>query len=336
MANKVLSICIATYNRAHLIGETLESILPQVTDQVEVLVVDGASSDDTEAVVHGYQGKYLQLRYVRLQKKGGVDQDYNRSVELAEGEYCWLFTDDDVLKPGAIEAVLEAIRQDYNLIVVNAEIRNIDLSQQLAERFMTTKTDHIYEDNSTDNELFFASTCSYLSFIGGVIIRRNIWLSRDRSTYFGSRFIHVGVIFQCPIPGKVFVIAAPWIVIRLGNAEWASLGFEIWMFKWPELIWSFSGFTNSSKLAVCRHMPWQRLHALIYYRAIGNYSLDEYSKYLEHRLSFKWQHFIARMIAQIPFWMTNSFMRVYAKMHRNKMLMYHLKNSLNSYNKDPK
>ena len=132
------------------------------------------------------------------------------------------------------------------------------------------------------------------------------------------------------------MIATPWIVVRLGNAEWANLGFEIWMFKWPALIWSFSDFTNSSKLSVCHQMPWQRLHTLIYYRAMGLYSLAEYSKWLERRLSFYWQRFIARVIAQIPLEIANSFMRLYAKICQNKVLMYNLKNSRISYKQDYK
>ena len=331
MASKKLSICIATYNRANLIGQTLESILSQVTDDVEVLVIDGASTDNTTEVVTEYGERFKQLRCVRLPEKGGVDQDFDRAVGLAEGEYCWLFSDDDLLKPGAMQMVLAAIQNDYSLVIVNAEISNVDFSEKLAERKLPAISDHIYEDNDRDKERFFAEVGDYLTFIGGVVVRRDIWLSRNRSKYYGSRFIHVGVIFQSPLPGKVFVIAEPLIAIRLGNAEWASLGFEIWMFKWPELIWSFSDFSDISKSSVCRQRPWQRIHVLIYYRAMGIYSLSEYSKYLSQRLRFKGQRFVARIIAKMPFGVANGLMRLYAIVLQNKLLMYNLRNSYVSY-----
>ncbi len=54
MTKHLLSICIATYNRAEYIGETLESIIPQVTDEVEIVIVDGASTDNTSSVVKHY------------------------------------------------------------------------------------------------------------------------------------------------------------------------------------------------------------------------------------------------------------------------------------------
>jgi abequosyltransferase len=327
MAKKALSICIATYNRAQFIGATLESILPQLTDDVEVLVVDGASPDNTEEVVRRYCDQCSQLKYIRLANKGGVDQDFDRAVGLAEGEFCWLFSDDDILKPGAIPAVLDAIREDYNLVVVNSEIRNVDLTELLAERKWPMMTDRVYEDNPSDKDRFLAEVGDYLTFIGGVVIRRSVWLSRDRAKYYNTRFIHVGVIFQSMLPGKMLVIATPWIVIRLGNAEWASLGFDIWMFKWPELIWSFTHFSEDSKRAVCRPLPWQRLHTLIYYRALGIYSPTEYSRWLACRLKFRWQRLTARMISLMPFWIAQRILRIYAAIHRDRLLIYNLRNS---------
>src|SRR6266571_3092358 len=100
-----LSICIATYNRADVIGETLESILPQLREGVELVVVDGASPDATESDVNSYFSGRSDCRYVRLPTKGGVDQDYCLAVEYAKGQYCWLMTDDDILKPNAIDRV---------------------------------------------------------------------------------------------------------------------------------------------------------------------------------------------------------------------------------------
>ena len=324
----LLSVCIATYNRAKFIGSTLESIVSQVEDGVEILVVDGASPDNTEEVVRKYQQKCPQLRYVRLPVKGGVDQDYDRAVELAEGEYCWLFTDDDLLKPGAVSVILDAVRKGYNLVIANAEIRNLDLFRPLAYRKLSLMEDRVYEDIPVDKERFLAEVGDYLTFIGGVVIKRELWLARDRAKYYGSRFIHVGVIFQRPLPGRMLALATPQIVIRLGNAEWSSLSFEIWMFKWPDLIWSFTDFSDASKRAVCRPNPWRRLHTLLYYRALDVYSLTEYNKLLAHRLNSGWKRLVARGFAVMPGRIANALMLLYAELRRNNLLIYSLQNSI--------
>src|SRR5271165_2413917 len=101
-----LSVCIPTYNFGAFIGETLESILPQVEEGVEVIVLDGGSDDDTSVVVESLQQRYPSLRYERRDERGGIDRDIARTVDLARGEYCWLFCADDVMKPGAIGRML--------------------------------------------------------------------------------------------------------------------------------------------------------------------------------------------------------------------------------------
>lgn len=95
-ANIRLSFCIPTLNRGAFIGETLESIVSQATDEVEIVIVDGGSRDNTQEVVCQYQQRFPRLRYVRDdgQKTGssgsapsanGFDRDCNRAVELAQG-----------------------------------------------------------------------------------------------------------------------------------------------------------------------------------------------------------------------------------------------------------
>jgi glycosyltransferase involved in cell wall biosynthesis len=212
-----LSICIATYNRADYIGETLESIIPQVTDEVEIVIVDGASTDSTGSIVKSYSEVCNQIHYVRLPSKGGVDQDYDQAVELAQGEYCWLFTDDDVIKDGAIEKVLLEMAQGYSLIIVNSEVWNRDFSKIIFEKHLSDEVHAIYESDKFDD--FFQDCIKYLSFIGGVVIKRNLWKERDRKSYFGTEFIHIGVIFQKLLPTAIRVIADPLIKIRYGKMQ---------------------------------------------------------------------------------------------------------------------
>lgn len=295
-----LSICIATLNRGALIGETLESMISQATDEVEIVIVDGASSDNTEQVVQEIRQRFPSLRYFRQEKNMGVDRDFNRAVELASGEYCWLFPDDDLLKPGAIQTILSESCRGYEAIIINAEVRNSDFSSLIEERRLRITKNRVYGPDQA--ECFFADTASYLSFIGGVVIKRDSWLAREKERYFGSLFVHVGVIFQQPFPGDILVIAEPLISIRYGNAMWTSRSFEIWMFKWPDLIWSFEDFSESAKYRVLHLLrnPWTHPVALMEFRAINAYSLNEYRKWIKPRMKSFWKQLLAGMIAVTP------------------------------------
>ncbi|MEW6719241.1 MAG: glycosyltransferase family 2 protein [Thermodesulfobacteriota bacterium] len=273
-----LSICIATYNRGRFIGETLDSILSQPLEDVEIVVVDGASPDETPAAVAPYLQAHPGIRYYREAENSGVDRDYDKAVGYARGEYCWLMTDDDLMAPGAVSRVLEAIGGSPELVVVNAQVRNHDFSKVLQERMLDFRADRDY--GPEDGERFFSEAAGYLSFIGGVVIRRELWLRRDRAPYFGSLFIHIGVIFQHPPLRRIRAIAEPLIVIRYGNAMWTSRSFEIWMFKWPELIWSFGDFSDRAKGRVYPREPWKEVRKLVFFRATGGYTPAEYRRLL--------------------------------------------------------
>ena len=278
-----LSVCIATYNRGKFIGETLDSILVQMDSAVELLVVDGASPDNTPEVMAQYLLRYPNVRYYREPGNSGIDGDYDKAVGYARGEFCWLMSDDDRLKPGAIQRVLSAIDGSGDLIVVNSDIWNADFSEKLLDRRLPISADIEYRKK--DRELFFSKTANQLGFIGCVVIRRSFWLARERAPFYGSMFIHVGIIFQPPAIEAAKVICEPLIAIRDGNATWAARTFEVWAINWPELIWSFPDFSDAAKQAVCPREHWRRFKFLLYHRAMGSYSLAEFDKFLSPRLT---------------------------------------------------
>jgi abequosyltransferase len=271
-----LSICIGTYNRANFIGETLDSMLVQLEPGVEIVIVDNASSDNTSKVIAQYSSRHPEIHYFRKQENTGFDHNYDEAVKYARGEYCWLMSDDDLLCPGAIAKVLSVLGGEDDLIVVNSEARNADLSVVIESRLMKLDFDRVYRE--ADHEIFFARTAKYLSFVGCFVIRRTYWLSKNGSAYYGTGFIHVGVIFQSPPVVNVRVMAEPLVIARLGNAMWNSVRFEIWMLEWPKLIWSFPDFSDTAKRKSGPREPWRRWDILLKYRALGAYTRAEFSK----------------------------------------------------------
>jgi glycosyltransferase involved in cell wall biosynthesis len=309
MAIPRLSICIATYNRADMIGQTLESILTQFREEVEIIVVDGASTDNTFDVMQRYQDKCPALRYYRLPVKGGVDRDYCHAVSFATGEYCWLLTDDDIVKPGAIDTILNQIPNNYSLIILNAEVWDRSLSNQLEPKHLHVEKDIFYEP--TSREKLFVETIVYLSFIGAVVINRALWNERIKEPYIGTDFIHVGVIFQKDLPFGAYVLAEPCIAIRYGNAQWTPRHFEIWVIKWPDLIWSFQDISGAAKARISPRNPWDSFLTLATQRACGAYSPIEYHKYLKTRISSRWRLLVAKTIAFSPGIILNVFVSFY-------------------------
>ena len=295
---KSLSICIATRNRGDFIGDTLRSIVEQWDERIEIVVVDGASSDNTESVVTEWSQRQPDIRYVKLAKNGGVDRDFDIAVEHAVGDYCWLMSDDDLVMPGALRTVLSAIEKGYSLIVINSEVRNFDFTKLLDHNRLRFDGDRIY--TSAEFGRLFEEVSAYLTYIGAVIIRREIWLSRDRVTYYGSWFIHVGVIFQQVLPNDTLVIAKPLVSIRFGNAQWRPKEFHIRMICWTDLVWSLPAISESLRLKCYRREPWRSVKSLVFFRAKGTYDLNDYRKWIRPRVSRRWDKFKAIGVALIP------------------------------------
>ncbi len=87
----MVSVIIPTYNRGYCISESIDSVLNQEYRQIELIVVDDGSTDETRELVT----KYPDLIYRRLEKNSGVSHARNLGIDLAQGELiCFLDSDD--------------------------------------------------------------------------------------------------------------------------------------------------------------------------------------------------------------------------------------------------
>jgi glycosyltransferase involved in cell wall biosynthesis len=321
-----LSICIATFKRALFIGETLDSILSQMEPSVEIVVVDGASPDNTPEVMAQYLLRHPEIRYFREPANSGFDADYDKAVGCARGQYCWLMTDDDLLRAGAVARVLQSIEDAPELIVVNSEVKNMKFAKLYAERSLAFSSDKEY--GARDGEKFFAEVAGYLSFIGAVVIKRQSWQQRNRANYYGSLFIHVGVIFQHPPISKVKVIAEPLITIRYGNGMWIPRCFEVWTFMWPNLIWSFADFSDQVKLQITQQEPRRSISRLFRNRALGSFTRAEVQK-LWPASAEKGERMIASLLSIFPASLANFLSVIYlsCSAKKNQMALHDLLHS---------
>ncbi len=117
-----LSICIPTYNRSKYLSICLEHLLPQVEgkENVEVVIVDNASSDDTTCVVADYQKKCKNTRYYRNKHNFGYSGNQLKCFEYANGKYLAILSDDDVYTDNLVDDILDVIKKcNYSFIALN-------------------------------------------------------------------------------------------------------------------------------------------------------------------------------------------------------------------------
>lgn len=97
-----LSVLIPNYNYARYIGETIESVLQQASTDVEIVVSDNASTDESVEVVRGFADERVRLSINPCNV--GFSANLERVASLARGRRMLLLSSDDKMKPGALEA----------------------------------------------------------------------------------------------------------------------------------------------------------------------------------------------------------------------------------------
>ena len=108
MAAPFLSVVMPSFNGAGWIAGALESVRSQATPDIEVLIVDGDDSDDTEKVVEGFRNE-LNIRYFRRPDLASWQAKTNFAVTEAVGDYVAMLHVDDLWKPGRAAAVRDWI-----------------------------------------------------------------------------------------------------------------------------------------------------------------------------------------------------------------------------------
>lgn len=102
MARPKVSVVIATFNYGRFLGDALESVRSQSFNDLECIIVDDASTDDTASVVESFTARDERFKYIRLETNVGVAAARNRGLAIARGEYLQLLDADDVLAPNKL------------------------------------------------------------------------------------------------------------------------------------------------------------------------------------------------------------------------------------------
>jgi len=94
------SVVVPTCNRAHLLRETLPTLLAQTEQDLEIVIVDNASTDGTAALIEA--GRDPRLRLVRSDRQVPQMENWTRAIHAARGDYVALYHDDDLYAPDIV------------------------------------------------------------------------------------------------------------------------------------------------------------------------------------------------------------------------------------------
>ena len=180
MENKpLLSICIPTWNRAKYLEQSLMRFAEQVKDinhaEIEIYVSDNCSDDNTKEIVENYIVQGLPITYSRNEQNLGAALNFVKCMQWASGKYIYLLGDDDVLKKGAIDRILNALRgNDYGLL-------HIHKFNNLAE--------NVIEYNNPEE--FLKQISFWITFMSGSVFRKDIVKDINPEAYIKTHLLQM-------------------------------------------------------------------------------------------------------------------------------------------------
>jgi len=220
----LLSLYVPTYNRAALLPQSLHAILSQITPEmasdIEVIVADNASTDDTPGVVCQAQADFphVCLRSLRRPKNIGPDASFTDAPNQARGEFVYMLSDDDILLPGAVAKLLELIAAypDFDAFALNVSHFTHDPQEQDLRVGFPLTEDRIIRDRDQALLLFG----SHITFLSSMAFRRSAVVGKDYllfdKTYMAQAYLFLDAL--APARG-LYVTSRRYLAMRQDNAQ---------------------------------------------------------------------------------------------------------------------
>ncbi|WP_207495276.1 glycosyltransferase family 2 protein [Aridibaculum aurantiacum] len=110
--NPLVSVVTPVYNRSDSIGKCIHSVISQSFKDIEVIVIDDGSTDNTRSVIESILEKHPCVILVKNENNKGVNFARNRGIEKARGKFILFLDSDDEIAPFGLETIVKSITQD--------------------------------------------------------------------------------------------------------------------------------------------------------------------------------------------------------------------------------
>ncbi len=165
MAKPLISVIIATYGREKYIRKTLESILSQSYDLLEIIVIDDSESDKTEKIVELLDRK--EIKYIKSRDRLGFVKSLNKGIKVAAGKYIARLDDDDFWSdPKKLEKQVGFLEENPDYVLAGGGAILIDEKGKELRRFLPPEKDDKIRELMLRDCLFVHST---------VVFKKKTW-----------------------------------------------------------------------------------------------------------------------------------------------------------------
>jgi glycosyltransferase involved in cell wall biosynthesis len=224
--NFLLTIGIPTFNREHSLSRTLEDLIKQVRSSknqsnIEILVSDNCSTDNTRSIVKNYMGvnEDISLSYFKNQSNLGYDGNCNQVFKYAQGCFVWLMSDDDAIDNFAVKKIYNICKKYSNVdvIFINYRLYDSTFTDVISGSDCNLEGENIELTNANS---FYDITNFSNSFVSSNVIKASCWRKAYRKEYLGTLWIHFYIVRDILTRGESLVIKTP--ILKMGSLDVAD------------------------------------------------------------------------------------------------------------------
>ncbi len=196
---KKVSVIIPTYNRAKFLPNAIGSIINQKYDNIEIIIVDDGSNDNTQAVVNSLKEKYSSIIYCHNERTKGPSGARNTGIIKSSGDYVSFLDSDDTWLDGNLSNGLKVLNKypEIDVLFGNYSVVDFDTRKHLHNFFDQKKTlhslksvqlasgikllkDNLFKALIQENFFSFGGSIIRKSSVDGLLLDENVTFAEDR------------------------------------------------------------------------------------------------------------------------------------------------------------
>jgi glycosyltransferase involved in cell wall biosynthesis len=279
-ANNLFGIYIPTRNRAKELEVCLNSFIPQLKPYgFPIFIADNDSQDGTKALITRLKKKYPNIVYKDFGKSTGFPTAYVNLLKMGHTEYAWVFSDDDAIKKGSIDVIVENLRMNYDFLLINLAYYDKNLSSQDKSHSMDRGEDTVYAKG--EHSKVFLSTVKYTSWslLSNMIIRKKRF-DAHINDFPRDMFLSIVLPYRAIVGGCGKYISSPMIKYRTDNVSWQDRMIKIAIVEAPKAFRLLSPWYSKETLRKATAYDIKKLVAIV--NAQKKYDPKKTSLYIEY------------------------------------------------------
>jgi len=210
-----VSVCIPTFNGEKFIREAIKSIQNQDYTDLEIVIVDNCSNDNTRFTIKKIMDKFENILFFENKQNIGLAENLNKCILHSKGEYIKFLCVDDILMPGCINKMAHILDSNNDVSLVCSSRHNIDrLGRLFAIRSYSYKSKLINGKKAINKCLFGGN------FIGeptATMFRKNFLTSKFRKDL--PQLMDMEMWFKLLEKGNLYFLKEPLCSIRIHDAQ---------------------------------------------------------------------------------------------------------------------